>query len=89
MRRNLPPIPYDSRTNRYLRRLQEDRELLELSERIARETGSTTAEVVNIASKLPGDPAALRGIPAIGRNVAGAQPHTRPGNDHRTGRALA
>lgn len=89
MRRNLPPIPYESRTNRFLRRRQEDRELLDLSEQIARDTGEPLAEIITIASKLPGDPVALRGIPAIGRNVSGAQPHTRPGNDHRTGRALA
>lgn len=29
--------------------------------------------------KLPGDERALRGIPAIGRGVAGAIPGTRPG----------
>jgi len=32
------------------------------------------------ASKLPGDEKALRGIPAIGRGVAGAIPRTRPGD---------
>lgn len=31
-------------------------------------------------SKLPGDERALRGIPAIGRGVAGAIPNTRPGD---------
>lgn len=30
------------------------------------------------ASKLPGDPDALRGIPAIGRGVGGAIRHTNP-----------
>lgn len=88
MRGGLPKIPYESRTNRYLRRLQEHRELLDLSERIAQETGSTIAEVANIASKLPGDPMALRGIPTIGRGITGAQPHTRPGRDANTGREL-
>lgn len=81
MRRELPRIPYESRTNRYLRRQQEHVEMLELSDRVAREIGIPTPEVVNIASKLPGDPIALRGIPAIGRGITGAIHKTRPGHD--------
>lgn len=80
MIRKPPPIPYESRTNRYLRRQQEHREMLETSERIAREVGMTTTDVANIASKLPGDPMSLRGIPAIGRGITGASPGTRPGD---------
>lgn len=80
MRNGLPKIPYESRTNRYLRRQQEHRELLAMSDRIAREVGLPTAEVAGIASKLPGDPIALRGIPAIGRGITGAIHTTRPGD---------
>lgn len=80
MNRKPPPIPYESRTNRYLRRQQEHREMLELSERIAREVGLPTIEVANIASKLPGDPMSLRGIPAVGRGISGVSPGTRPGD---------
>lgn len=78
--RNLPPIPYESRTNRFLRRRQEDLEMLQTAERVARETGEAVGEVANIASKLPGDPRSLRGIPTIGRGITGAQPDTRPGH---------
>lgn len=88
MRDKLPRIPYESRTNRYMRRLEEHRDMLAMSQRIARQIGTTTAEVANIASKLPGDPTALRGIPAIGRGITGAQPHTRPGRNPDTGREL-
>lgn len=79
MSRPLPPLG-DSRTNRVLRRRQEAREMLATAERVSRELGLDTGEVANIASKLPGDTAALRGIPAIGRGVQGAQPDTRPGH---------
>jgi hypothetical protein len=34
----------------------------------------------SFSAKLPGDEKALRGIPAIGRGVAGAIPRTRPGD---------
>ena len=37
----------------------------------------TNNEPIHV-SKLPGDPLALRGIPAIGRGVTGAINHTRP-----------
>ncbi len=80
MKPGLPKIPYESRTNRYLRRQQEHREMLDTSDRIAREVGLPTADVANIASKLPGDPIALRGIPAIGRGIGGAIHLTRPGD---------
>ena len=80
MRRNLPRIPYETRTNRYARRQQEHREFLDMTDRVARETGLPTDEVIKYASKLPGDPIALRGIPAIGRGVGGAIHETKPGH---------
>ena len=80
MKAGLPKIPYESRTNRYLRRQQEHREMLDMSDRIAREIGMPAGEITNIASKLPGDPVSLRGIPAIGRGVGGAIHQTRPGD---------
>lgn len=80
MRRNLPPIPYESRTVRLLRRRQEHRELVEMSNRIAREVGMDTDEVINIASKLPGDPQSLRGIPVVGEGISGVSPGTKPGD---------
>lgn len=83
MRRNLPRIPYESRTNRYLRRQQEHREFLEMTERVAREVGIPEDDVIKTASKLPGDPAALRGIPAIGPGITGAINKTKPGDDLR------
>jgi len=81
MRHKLPRIPYETRTNRYARRQQEHREFLDMTDRIARDTGTPTNEVITFASKLPGDPIALRGIPAIGRGVGGAIHKTRPGDD--------
>lgn len=77
--RNLAPIG-DCRTNLALRRRQEERQMIENAERIAREVGTDTGTVIQTASKLPGDPRSLRGIPAIGRGITGAQPHTRPGH---------
>ncbi len=70
-------IPYDSRLVRGLRRLEEDRAFVAVSKRIAVECNVPLERVVS--TKLPGDPVALRGIPAIGRNVVGAKPETRPG----------
>lgn len=55
-----------------------DRRNAETLVRIARETGDTPL-VRTSSSKLPGDERALRGIPAIGRNVSGAIPGTAPG----------
>lgn len=65
---------------RQLRRRLENRELLEQSERIARETGLTTGEVEGFRSKLPADPRSLRGIPVQGRGIGGAIRDTRPGD---------
>jgi len=45
--------------------------------RIAREVGEPLPER-HVRSKLPGDPLALRGIPAIGRSVSGCIRHTNP-----------
>lgn len=39
---------------------------------------NTVPDPVRFVSKLPGDPIALRGIPAIGRGVGGAIEGTRP-----------
>lgn len=71
------PIPYDCRLVRGLRRLAEEREFVVTAQRIARECAVPIGEV--FAAKLPGDTATLRGIPAIGYGVMGAQPETRPG----------
>jgi hypothetical protein len=76
----LPAIPYDSRLIRALRRRQEHIEMLATAERVARETNTDIGTVIDYASKLPGDPIALRGIPAIGRGVGGAIHRTRPGD---------
>lgn len=65
---------------RQLRRRHENLELVEQSERIAREVGMTTGEVENIRSKLPGDPISMRGIPLVGRDIGGAIRNTRPGD---------
>jgi hypothetical protein len=46
---------------------------------VAVDTGGVQPERT-FSSKLPGDERALRGIPAIGRGVAGAIPRTRPGD---------
>lgn len=75
--RGAPAIPYESRIVRGLRRLEEHRDFIRSAERVARETNVPLERVVSL--RLPGDPASLRGIPAIGRNVSGAQPDTRPG----------
>lgn len=40
--------------------------------------GMDAVDVPVFRSKLPGDPLALRGIPAIGRGVGGAIPGTNP-----------
>lgn len=45
--------------------------------KIVTDTGQALPER-NYGAKLPGDERALRGIPAIGRNVQGAIPGTRP-----------
>lgn len=42
-------------------------------------------EMPVFASKLPGDTEALRGIPAIGRGVAGVIPGTAPGSVRSSG----
>lgn len=50
-----------------------------LKPRKDRASGSATVpEEVRFTSKLPGDPIALRGIPAIGRGVGGAVRGTSP-----------
>jgi len=74
----LPPIPYESRTNRTLRSRHETREMLKTAERVARETNVPISNIIRCASD-PADGWALRGIPAIGRGVIGAKPDTRPG----------
>lgn len=63
-----------------LRRRLEDREMLEQSERIARETGVSIGEVETTRSKLPLDPITLRGIPVVGVGISGAMRDTRPGD---------
>ncbi len=62
------------------RGLLTDREIHEknarLIARVAMETGDVPIRVV--PGSLPGDERSLRGIPAIGRSVAGAIPGTSP-----------
>ncbi len=64
------------------RGLLSDREIhvknAQLIARIAMETEGVPIRVR--PGSLPGDERALRGIPAIGRNVSGAIPGTRPDN---------
>jgi hypothetical protein len=71
------PIPYDSRTVLALRRRHEDRVFVETAQRVAQETSSEPETVLEM--RLLGEPASLRGIPAIGRGIGGASPGTRPG----------
>lgn len=62
---------------------EREREQRKISQ-IIRETSAAVDAPIDSKSyrqKLPGDERALRGIPAIGRGVAGAIPGTRPGND--------
>lgn len=73
----MPAIPYESRLVRGLRRLEEERHFVATARRIARDTGVALETVVS--AKLPGDPVALRGVPAIGLGVTGAKRETRPG----------
>lgn len=47
----------------------------------ARETGDIPLEKPVSAAALPGDEEALRGIPAIGRSVAGVIRGTAPGSN--------
>lgn len=54
-----------------------DQHNAELLIRIAHDTGATPITPPKPGA-LPGDEQALRGIPAIGRNVAGAIPGTNP-----------
>lgn len=75
-----PPIPDDSRTLRVMRRRHEHAEMIQTAHRIATEVGLDTPTVITIASKLPGDPISLRGIPAIGRGITGAIHQTKPGH---------
>jgi len=63
-----------------LRRRHEELEMIEQSERIARETGLTTGEVEKERARLPGEPGELRGIPVQGRGIGGAIRDTRPGD---------
>ncbi|MGD0166792.1 MAG: hypothetical protein ABSC51_05815 [Gaiellaceae bacterium] len=75
---NTVPIPYESRLLKVLRQREEKREMIALAERIAKETGKSTGEVLKVAKMLPGEPADLRGIPVVARGVGGAISHTRP-----------
>lgn len=74
------PIPYDSRVVSALRRRHEDREFVEMAQRIAKETNIETTVV--LAARPAGDPAELRGIPAVGvrGGFGGAIRGTRPGD---------
>lgn len=76
---NRDPIPYDGRINRHLRRAQENARTAKLVARIARDTGGDLAqERKKLHAWTPSDSITLRGIPAVGRSVAGAIRHTRP-----------
>lgn len=74
------PIPYESRTNRYLRGREENRAFLQVARHVAEITNTPVVAVISLRLCDPTDERALRGIPAIGRGVTGAQPHTRPGH---------
>lgn len=75
------PIPYDSRLLKWKRRWHQDIALDQQNARIARETNADLpASPTAPTATLPGDERRLRGIPAIGRGVAGAINGTRPGD---------
>jgi len=50
-------------------------------DKITRLTAETTPITTHPGASLPGDTRKLRGIPAIGPNVTGAIPGTRPGDN--------
>lgn len=61
-----------------IRHLNEAERQAKLMAEIALDTGDDTP--IKISSSTPaGDPQRLRGIPAIGKGVAGAIPGSRPG----------
>jgi hypothetical protein len=81
-RDRLPAVPLD-RARRLPRYLDAELQRIEFQRKLARillETGvelpAATAKPINGAGG--GEPARLRGLPAIGRNVSGAIPGTDP-----------
>ena len=65
---------------RFLDRGLRDREHQRKVEKAVREAGAAAPPANN--RKLPGDPAALRGIPAIGHGVGGTMSGTNPEHDN-------
>lgn len=76
------PISNEGRGLRYIRRQREnielDRQLIQIA--IEADANIPTAPSTVAQATLPGDERRLRGIPAIGRGVAGAINGSRPGD---------
>lgn len=76
------PIPADGRLVRAVRRHQEHTRNAKLLAQLARETGGNVAaererHITRRNEEQP-DPVDLRGIPVVGKGIAGVSPGTRP-----------
>lgn len=78
--RGLAPIPSEGRLLRTVRRVAEHARNAQIIAKLAPEPDNDDeTKFVRPSRRTPaGDERALRGIPAIGRNVGGAIPGTRP-----------
>lgn len=71
------PIPYEGRLSRAIRRQHEDAQTARVLQQIARETDVAIGRPASSRFEFP-DPADLRGIPVVGRNIAGVIRGSRP-----------
>jgi len=74
-------IPYESRLVMTVRHREEQREMIERSERIARDTGTSTGKVVKVTLAMKAEPGDLRGLPCEGSGIGGSIYGRRPGDD--------
>ena len=71
-------IPAESRLLLTVRHRHEQREMIDRSEKIAREQGVSTGKVIKVTMAMKAEPGDLRGIPCLAKGVGGTQPGTSP-----------